>query len=589
MDLQPSGNNKEIVFLETNELYFSIKASNDAVGVSEYNSIKVYAKDDVLQSEYNEKTYLKEYKNYEFIIEGKTNKLITFYHENINIRNKITPTGRSGRMISGIINFKGDIGYSDLYVMVDGKEHLKVTVEIFPTKIDYKEDYKALLKDVNDEIYNLAYGFLGRTYLGAEINNKNISNYNEFYSILNYVYDKLLKSIDIIIDRPHHMLEKQYLVRKHSALKNSSNETLKWLEKRPHLIKNIDGRYIPMEALQVKKCITVNTNENKFLKFILIRIVRKIDEFIKRYKEIYYNKENKSYRDEEVIKKLTTMKNEIIRRSNMSFLKDVQADINFTSISLVFSMANGYRDVYKYYLMLQRGLNINSNILTLSMKDLPLLYEYWCFIKINSLLRRNYKLVTSDIINVNNNGIIVSLKKGKASTLVYEDELTKEKFKVMYNASCLSKTVNQKPDNVISFDKIGYKKKYEFIFDAKYKIENNNKYIERYNGIGPKEEDINTMHRYRDAIVHENKKENKYDNCVSGAFVLFPLKDEESFREQRFYKSIDEVSIGAIPFLPSSTKLMDEFLNDIINDQFSNIIEKEICLDMNDRSFKNRI
>lgn len=209
MDSQPSGNNKEIIFLETNELYFSIKASNDAVGLSEYNSIKVYAKDDVLQSEYNEKTFLKEYKNYELIIEGKTSKLITFYHENINIRNKITPTGRSGHIISGIINFKGEIGYSDLYVMVDGKEHLKVTVEIFPTKIDYKEDYKALLKDVNDEIYNLAYGFLGRTYLGAEINNKNISNYNEFYSILNYVYDKLLKSIDVIIDRPHHMLEKE--------------------------------------------------------------------------------------------------------------------------------------------------------------------------------------------------------------------------------------------------------------------------------------------------------------------------------------------------------------------------------------------
>ena len=76
MDSQPSGNNKEIIFLETNELYFSIKASNDAVGLSEYNSIKVYAKDDVLQSEYNEKTFLKEYKNYELIIEGKTMKSV---------------------------------------------------------------------------------------------------------------------------------------------------------------------------------------------------------------------------------------------------------------------------------------------------------------------------------------------------------------------------------------------------------------------------------------------------------------------------------------------------------------------------------
>ena len=46
---------------------------------------------------------------------------------------------------------------------------------------------------------------------------------------------------------------------------------------------------------------------------------------------------------------------------------------------------------------------------------------------------------------------------------------------------------------------------YEFIFDAKYKIENSKDYKNRYGGIGPKEEDINTMHRYRDAIVYKNK------------------------------------------------------------------------------------
>lgn len=58
-------------------------------------------------------------------------------------------------------------------------------------------------------------------------------------------------------------------------------------------------------------------------------------------------------------------------------------------------MASGYREIYKYYLMLQKGLSINSNIFSLSMKELSLLYEYWCFIKINSLLRKRYKIETS--------------------------------------------------------------------------------------------------------------------------------------------------------------------------------------------------
>ena len=42
---------------------------------------------------------------------------------------------------------------------------LTVVLEIFPTKLDYKKDYKALLDGVNEEIYNLAYHFIKRTYL----------------------------------------------------------------------------------------------------------------------------------------------------------------------------------------------------------------------------------------------------------------------------------------------------------------------------------------------------------------------------------------------------------------------------------------
>jgi hypothetical protein len=43
---------------------------------------------------------------------------------------------------------------------------------------------------MNEEIYNLAYGFLTRTYLSSEINNKSNNNDSEFYSILNYVFNK---------------------------------------------------------------------------------------------------------------------------------------------------------------------------------------------------------------------------------------------------------------------------------------------------------------------------------------------------------------------------------------------------------------
>lgn len=570
MDLQPSGNNKELIFIETDEIYFTIKGNENAVGYSEEKSLYVESIYNIINSEFDENIHFKEYKNYEIIIEAKNKVKIDFYHDNTNIRNKVTPTGRSGKMLSGIINFRGDIGYSDLYVYVNGNEHLKVTVEIFPSKIDYKDDYKELLRDVNEEIYNLAYGFLSTTYLGAELTNKSSATYTEFYSILNYIYERLIKAINIVIYNPHHGLVKDSRICKYHSLRNTTNETIKWLEKRPHVMKNIEGRYIPSEALQISKRVTYDTNENRFLKFILLRIAKKIDMFINKYNKSYWNK------DEEVINKLILMKKQIIKIVNTSFLNGVSNMQQNISVSLVFSMASGYKEIYKYYLMLQKGLNINSNIFAISMKDLPLLYEYWCFIKINSLLRKKYKLISSDFIKVNNEGIVVALRKGKSSTLVYENPRTKEKFRVLYNTNTLSGTINQKPDNILSIDKGKNTMAYEFIFDAKYKVENSEYYKSRYGGVGPKEEDINTMHRYRDAIVYKNKDNNKYENCIFGAFVLFPHKDEEEFKKHSFYKSINEVNIGAIPFLPSSTKLMEEFLDELINESSYSTFERSL-------------
>ncbi|MBC2579182.1 DUF2357 domain-containing protein [Clostridium sp. DJ247] len=270
------------------------------------------------------------------------------------------------------------------------------------------------------------------------------------------------------------------------------------------------------------------------------------------------------------------MEREITKRLNTSFLNVVSIDHRNTDISLVFTMGSGYKEIYKYYLMLQKGLSINNNILSLSMKELSLLYEYWCFIKINSLLMEKYKLITADFMKINRNGISLLLKKGVSSTLQYENPITKERFQVSYNSKKTSKTVAQKPDNILQIYKEGNNKAYEFIFDAKYKLDTSSEYCTKYGGIGPKEEDINTMHRYRDAIVYSNKGDASYENCIFGAFVLFPYKHEEEYRNHDFYKSIEEVNIGGLPFLPTSTSLIKEFLDKLINESSYSTFERDL-------------
>ncbi len=258
---QPSGNSIEIISIETDNLHFVLKGDNESVGVDDNTKIEVDGCGNNIVAIFNEHMHLKEYKNYEVVIMSKNNTDIEFYHENMNIRNKITPIMKNFSSLSGIINFRGDIGYTDIIVRVNNRDEFCCRLEVYPSKLSYKKDYVELLRDINEEIYNLAYGFLRRTYLGSEIGKGINNSQTEFYSILNYVFKRLIKSVDVVINNPHHKLEKENTIVRFHQLKNCGNDTIKWFEKRPYML--------GIEALQTKKTVTVNTKENRFVKFML--------------------------------------------------------------------------------------------------------------------------------------------------------------------------------------------------------------------------------------------------------------------------------------------------------------------------------
>lgn len=224
MDSQPSGN-KELLSIETSDLLFVLKGdrygeSNDACFEIKSSS------EETIDISHPKGLHLLEYTNYEIIIESKNNSKVEFYHDNIHIRNKVTPVTSRSKNLSGIINFKGEIGLTDFHVLVNGKEALMITLEVYPSKISYKKDYENILRDVNEEIYNLAYGFLGRTYLNSEINNMRNKDDSEFYSILNYVFKKLLRAIDTVLNNPYHALTKESRILKYQNMKSVTNETI---------------------------------------------------------------------------------------------------------------------------------------------------------------------------------------------------------------------------------------------------------------------------------------------------------------------------------------------------------------------------
>ena len=508
-----------------------------------------------------------EQQKYEIVIDGKdSNKSLSFWHDNIHLRENVTNVGSHKNLLTGIINFDNDIGYSDLVILSENKEILRIRIEIYPSKISYKEDYKALIQDITAEIYNIIFDFLKKTYSELGINSQTKASPVEFYIIIEKIFADFEKALNVILRNPYHTLETiREVVSAHKA-KRTDSRSLKWIQNHPEFIQKNNNHSNIEKILTPKKQITYNTKENQFLKFILLSTQKKLKNF-----EANYRKLGREVQ-EDIISKIQRMINSIDITLNNTFLRDVSI-LNTTNLmSLVFTMAPGYRDFYKYYLMLQHGLSLTGDMFNLSLKDIADLYEYWCFIKLNRILKdKDYILQSPDIIKVERKGITVNLKKGASSHVRYLNPDNQEIIELTYNQSeRASPTGPQKPDNILKIEKKG-NFIYQYIFDAKYKIDpGTDSNDEKRQTPGPKEEDINTMHRYRDAIVFNTAKDKEesfnFERSMFGAYVLFPYKDQGDYKNHRFYKSIEQVNVGGLPFLPSETQYVCNFLEELIND-----------------------
>ena len=563
--------------------YDVISEANSSIRVTglDVNSVKIYGEekiadngDAVSASSQSFTVYpmFFEQTDYEIVIQGEKGDNLSFWHENHSVRERVGAVTDSNDLLTGVINFGNSAGFSDLEIHSDGRKQLSIRLEVFPSKISYKEDYQEMLADISNEIYGAVVDFMRKTYQEFSLGKTNASTPAMFFEIIQNIFDKFVGATNTIIRIPNHKLYVEHPIVPAHKVKKTDSKTVNWLLKHPESVVQKDGRYAAVKAPTVRKQITYNTIENQFTKFILKSTIKRLKEFKERYEKSTKVTENV------VMTKVDYMVVTLNKTINNSFLREVDDYQSTQSMSLVFEMAPGYRELYKYYLMLQRGLEVNGDVFRLSLKDTAQLYEYWCFIKLVCIMKKNYQLASSDVIKVDKSGVTITLVKGKESCVTFINPRTGERMVLSYNPKeSHTQTVNQKPDNVLTLEKRGTDVEYKYVFDAKYRIENNPS-DPYYPGEtpGPKVDDINTMHRYRDSIVYENKTPSRFmfEKTMFGAYVLFPYNNEDEYSRHRFYKSIETVNIGGLPFLPGATQMVEDFIADLITDSRESAFER---------------
>jgi len=471
----------------------------------------------------------------------------------------------------GMIDFSSDIGLSNFIITKDGKDILSIDIEVFPSKIDYQKDYRDIMDEVNDEIYSLAFALMGKTYLETRLVDTKHQTNAEFISILKCIFDDLEKAIKRVIANPKHNVENIESIRRVEKSRVPSRNTIAYLRKHSSclsenqngFIKGKDKNYIATMVVDKRKITTIDIYENRFVKYMITNIIKRLNVVVKNIViNMLANKaNNNSNNTDDKVLLLKFLKNKIFILKN--YVKNGFSNVsNLTgkkTMSLVFQMAPGYREVYKKYIMLSKGLALGDGLYQMTPKKLYLLYEMWCYMKIHHILSDlGYQVVEYGILKYKDNGFYLTLSQDSEAKMIYSNK--KNRLELWYNKSYSSPTTNQRPDTVLNIRNLNNKDDNRiYIFDAKYRI-----YVDKNSVVGPVEDDINVMHRYRDAIVSKLSNEVQFKYETFGAYVMFPYGDEEKFKEHNFYKSIEQVNIGAFPMLPGSTKLITKQLKKII-------------------------
>lgn len=498
---------------------------------------------------------------YEVVIIPKNNAKLRFHHEYAPFREAISKLSRTN-ILTGYLHFQNEVGFSEFEIL-DGKECLlRVRIEVFPTKLDYKKDYTNLLREVNEEIYNLAYHFIKRTHLRGSAELFKDPSPTEFYRLIEKHFIEYERALAYVEKRPHHQLITTYEEVRGDRLRKQDNQSRTYLRKNAHKMVDVktgipvgNRTVMPTKGLLMKKQHTDDTHENRYVKFTIERIVSRLENLVAAIEKVFPTKET----DAELISKFTMMITTLRHKLRLQFWQKI-GGLDRTVNSLVLQMGTGYREVFQIYVTISKSIVLHGELYKMSVKDIATLYEYWTFLKLGSILQKHCISSDQNIIQISDDGLFLNLQHDKVAHRKFTLPDTGEKIilQYQYTTGQHGPTVTQKPDSMLSIEKQGKDYLFQYIFDAKYRLKVGKNMIP-----GPKEDDINTMHRYRDSIVAE--RNGGYERTAFGAYVLFPWHEELIYKEHALYESIRKVNIGGLPFLPNATMLVEHVIHSLLS------------------------
>jgi hypothetical protein len=471
------------------------------------------------------------------------------------------------RMLAGPVNFGRQVGLTEFVIMV-GADELRLTIEVFPSKIDYAIDYQNLLQDVAAAARSLSLEYFRATYKLGRTDTSAVGNSLEWLTLLRAQLAELDRALIQINRQPQRNLEVTLVDTDIRRIRRANASLVRSIARgegkgSTQLLPGVGTVHsvVPFRATTD----TLDTLEHRWLRSRLISVQQRLlqlsieqDERITAVKKRTGEDPPRLVAERKELAQFSTTVSTLLR---LPYIAAASRSVPQTYASLQLLSAVGYGEAYKSLVALNSGLSTLVGDTPLSTMDVNDLYETWCFIELVrlSLEITGATLDLSEVLKVEESGIRFSLARGAGSTVRLVMGSTR--LALSYNAQFRGLTGTQKPDVVIRIARDGWPDLI-VVFDAKYRVDASPEYVRQFGTAGPPIDAVNALHRYRDAIVVQAADDSGQERPVVKGAALFPLSFNSSahFEDSKLFDALEGLGIGALPFLPGNTDLVKKWL-----------------------------
>lgn len=474
---------------------------------------------------------------------------------------------RTGALSHHTLSFGNDVGWAELTVR-DGDERVRLQFEVFPFKIDYRTDYASLRDEVAAMTRSLAMTVQARTFGAAAPAPSADPTLAEWIALLKGYFEQFVRTANTVIVNPHSTLQTALHSVEAARARRVDERALERRLRRPLARSggvSASGIQMPRRVPEVRRKTTFDNPENRYFKLLLLETLRRLQEIaVTRDTGDEDADRSAEQRFFEALRpEATAMIRRIQGLLHAPFLQGVQAELPKSVFSPVLYRHPAYSAFVQTARLLNSSLSLQGGALQIGIKNIAQLYEYWCFLRLVRLFKESFQLEQQSLVQLRHLKLVIVLAKGKEAAVLFTEVASGKKLCLLYDRMFKGlPTGSQRPDNVIQLAS----EERLYILDAKYRLAFDADYVRQFGGVGPTVDDINVMHRYRDAIVipHPLTPGEFKRGIVQGAAVLFPFRDENGYKAHRFFKSLAEVQIGGLPFLPGTSALAEDHVRGIL-------------------------